>query len=120
MICNFSNVEYEGFRVGVPFSGKYKEVFNSDAVQFGGGGSVNPRIRQSAAIPHDERNQSIQVRIPPLGISVFEYRPGTAPRGDNRTAKNHRSAGSGQNAKTGGKGRGLAEALAETIAREEH
>ena len=31
VVCNFSNVEYDDFRIGVPYPGKYKEMFNSDA-----------------------------------------------------------------------------------------
>ena len=120
VICNFSNVEYDAFRVGVPLAGKYKEIFNSDDAEIGGGGSVNPRIRQSTAVPHDERKQSIQIRIPPLAVSVFAYRPGAAPRGDNRTAKNRKkSAPASSGAKTAKAGAGLARELAETIEREE-
>ena len=40
-ICNFDNIEHEKFRVGVPFEGKYKEIFNTDAKEFGGSGRVN-------------------------------------------------------------------------------
>ena len=36
VVCNFTPVEYENFRMGVPFAGKYKEIFNSNAAEFGG------------------------------------------------------------------------------------
>src|SRR5699024_6575827 len=38
VVCNFSDVTYEDYQVGVPYAGKYKEVFNSDAKNFGGEG----------------------------------------------------------------------------------
>lgn len=73
-VCNFSNVEYDDFRVGVPKAGKYKEIFNSDAVAFGGSGAVNPRVKASRPIEAHERENSIKVKIPPLGVSVFALR----------------------------------------------
>ncbi|MFW5669368.1 MAG: 1,4-alpha-glucan branching protein GlgB, partial [Acetivibrio ethanolgignens] len=43
VVCNFTPVVREKFGVGVPFAGKYKEIFNSDDVKFGGDGNTNPR-----------------------------------------------------------------------------
>ena len=43
VICNFSDVAYEEELVGVPYAGKYKEILNSDAKEYGGTGVVNPR-----------------------------------------------------------------------------
>ena len=40
VVCNFTPVSYEAFRIGVPFAGKYKEIFNSDHEKFGGAGNV--------------------------------------------------------------------------------
>lgn len=47
VVCNFSNVEYDDFRIGVPYPGKYKEMFNSDAEVYGGTGVGNPRVKMS-------------------------------------------------------------------------
>lgn len=47
VVCNFSNVEYDDFRIGVPYPGKYKEMFNSDAESYGGTGVGNPRVKMS-------------------------------------------------------------------------
>ena len=44
-ICNFSPLVYENRKIGVPFAGKYKEIFNSDQERFGGGGHTNPRVK---------------------------------------------------------------------------
>ena len=41
VVLNFTPVERRGFYVGVPKAGKYEEIFNSDAVEFGGGGLHN-------------------------------------------------------------------------------
>lgn len=87
VVCNFSNVEYDDFMIGVPYQGKYKEIFNSDAAAFGGTGVVNPRVKMSKKVECDERKNSITVKIPPLGISVFSYTRPAEKAKDNKTAK---------------------------------
>ena len=71
VVCNFSPLVYEDHRVGVPFRGKYKEIFNSDREEFGGAGNVNPRVKTSKKEPCDEREDSISIKVPPMGISIF-------------------------------------------------
>ncbi len=71
IICNFTPVVYEHFLIGVPFQGKYKEIFNSDYVRFGGQGNVNKRVKQSRHTGADGRKDSLSVVVPPLGISIF-------------------------------------------------
>ena len=73
VICNFTPVLYENFKVGVPHAGKYKEIFNSDAEVFGGSGHGNPRQKRAKAVSWDGREYSISIEVPPLGISVFKY-----------------------------------------------
>ena len=71
VVVNFSNLVYKNHKIGVPFSGKYKEILNSDDVSFGGDGNVNPRVKNSRVDECDELPDSIKVTVPPLGISVF-------------------------------------------------
>lgn len=72
VLCNFTPVSYEKFRVGVPFAGKYKEIFNSDAIEYGGTGFVNPRMKQSKKEKWDGRPNSLECRLAPLSIQIFQ------------------------------------------------
>ena len=71
VLCNFTPVSYEKFRVGVPFAGKYKEIFNSDAAEFGGGGFVNPRLKNSQKVKWDGRPNSMECKLAPLAVQIF-------------------------------------------------
>lgn len=71
VVCNFTPVAHEKFRIGVPFAGKYKEIFNSDAKPYGGTGFVNPRVKQSKRERWDGKANSIECRLAPLSIQIF-------------------------------------------------
>ncbi|MCR5431673.1 MAG: 1,4-alpha-glucan branching protein GlgB [Lachnospiraceae bacterium] len=72
---NFTPVEYNEYRQAVPFPGKYKEILSSDAVKYGGSGHVNPRTKTSEAVEKDGWQDSIVIKLPPLGMTVFTCEP---------------------------------------------
>src|SRR5882672_1068013 len=41
IVCNFTPVPREGYRIGVPCGGFWREILNSDAVEYGGSGLGN-------------------------------------------------------------------------------
>ncbi len=69
--CNFTPIPREKYRIGVPKSGQYKQVFNTDAKKYGGSGSKNT-IRKTAKKPWHGHKQSIEITIPPLGMVIFQ------------------------------------------------
>lgn len=77
IIANFTPVTRVKYKVGVNQRGKYKEIFNSDAVKYGGEGKVNSRIKNSKEEECDGKKNSIFITVPPLGISVFRFVPFT-------------------------------------------
>lgn len=77
IVCNFANVLREQYKIGVPAAGKYKELLNSDDMKFGGGGFVNPRVKQAKQEECDGREHSVKIRLAPLSISIFSCIPET-------------------------------------------
>ena len=77
VVANFANVKQE-FRVGVPYEGKYKEIFNTDAKIYGGSGTVNRNVRNTTEAEWDGKPYSIDMVSAPLSVSIFSYTPYTA------------------------------------------
>ena len=73
LICvvNFSPETWEGYRFGVPPRAQYEELFNTDAAAWGGSGAVNAKPVKTESIPSHGRQQSIALRIPPLGAVIL-------------------------------------------------
>ncbi|WP_318708991.1 1,4-alpha-glucan branching protein GlgB [Candidatus Acetatifactor stercoripullorum] len=76
VVANFAGVEQE-ITTGVPFEGKYKEIFNSDHVKYGGSGVVNGRVKKAQDVEWDDKKQSITVKLAPLSLSILEFIPYT-------------------------------------------
>ena len=98
-VCNFSPVSYDSYRVGVPFAGKYKEIFNSDSEKFGGQGVVNARAKAAIHMECDNREFSLKLKLPAYGVAVFGCTP------EKRDVKKN-SVKKGNVKKTVGKSRG--------------
>lgn len=71
VICNFTPVPRYDYRIGVPFGGFWKEVLNSDAVEYGGSGVGNLGGVEAERIPAHGRSCSLPLTLPPLGVVVF-------------------------------------------------
>ena len=62
---NFMAVARMGYRVGVPISGSYREILNSDAKIYGGSGVVNGEFHTDL-LPHQGYPCSLVLDLPPL------------------------------------------------------
>ncbi len=67
---NFTPVPRHDYRVGVPQGGAWAEIFNSDALEFGGSGLGNQGSVTSEAVPAHGRPYSLSLTLPPLA-AVF-------------------------------------------------
>lgn len=72
-VVNFTPVERPDYRVGVPQSGSYKLVLNSDEARFGGTGTKRGASYRSRKGDYDGKPYSIGYSLPAYGVAVFQY-----------------------------------------------
>jgi 1,4-alpha-glucan branching enzyme len=72
IVLNMTPTPHEGYRVGVPEAGSWKEIFNSDDKQYWGSGMSNAKAVKSEKTYWHGRENSIAVNLPPLGAVVFK------------------------------------------------
>src|SRR5487761_26056 len=73
VVCNMTPVPRYNYRIGVPRDGYYKEILNSDAVEYGGSGVGNLGGVRSKPFPMHGKDHSVNLTLPPLGLLVFKY-----------------------------------------------
>lgn len=66
VICNFTPVPRQNYRVGAPYGGQWKEILNSDATLYGGSGWGNGGGVHSTPVPLHGRTHSVTVTLPAL------------------------------------------------------
>src|SRR5690606_2913226 len=72
VICHFTPAVRHHYRVGVPYRGQWKEVFNSDDQQFGGSGVLNQGLLQTSPVKYHGRDYSVSLTLPPLAVSILK------------------------------------------------
>jgi 1,4-alpha-glucan branching enzyme len=72
VVCNFTPEVRQHYRVGVPYRGQWKEVFNSDDHTFGGSGVLNGGLMMTSPVKLHGRDYSISVTLPPLAVSILK------------------------------------------------
>jgi 1,4-alpha-glucan branching enzyme len=77
VVMNFTPIPRYNYRVGVPQKGRWREVFNSDATEFGGSGIGNLGGVESTPVPYHDQMRSILLTLPPLGAVFFKAEAGS-------------------------------------------
>ena len=72
VIGNFGVNAHRVYELGVDDPGTYKEIFNSDAKEYGGSGFINETILESASFPKHGRDNTLTLAVPPLGFTVLK------------------------------------------------
>ncbi len=67
-VCNFTPVPRHGYRVGVPETGFYRELLNSDAALYGGSNAGNAGGVWAETTPWRGRACSVSLTLPPLAV----------------------------------------------------
>jgi 1,4-alpha-glucan branching enzyme len=67
VVCNFTPVPRVGYKVGVPSGGYWKEILNSDGVEYGGSGTGNMGGAEALPEKTHGRPYSLRLTLPPLG-----------------------------------------------------
>jgi len=67
-IANFSAVPHLKYRVGLPRAGRWREVLNTDAADYGGSGVGNMGGVEAVPEPWHGRPASATITVPPLGV----------------------------------------------------
>ncbi|WP_291145783.1 1,4-alpha-glucan branching protein GlgB [Flavobacterium sp. UBA7680] len=73
VVCNFTQMVRENYRIGIPKKGQLEEIFNSDAVIYGGGGVGNGKSLKIESTPYDGRDFSVELILPPLSVTVYSF-----------------------------------------------
>ncbi|MFB4303151.1 1,4-alpha-glucan branching protein GlgB [Actinomadura sp. NTSP31] len=66
-VVNFAGNPHEDYRVGLPREGRWREVVNTDAYEYGGSGVGNLGRVEATAEPWHGLPASATLRVPPLG-----------------------------------------------------
>ncbi|MCB0584947.1 MAG: alpha amylase C-terminal domain-containing protein, partial [Phaeodactylibacter sp.] len=73
VICNFTPVVRDNYKIGLPLPGAWKEVLNSDGHAFGGSGeNLNKGALKTVQETWHGRPYNASIKLPPLGIVVLE------------------------------------------------
>ncbi|MFC4105892.1 1,4-alpha-glucan branching protein GlgB [Micromonospora zhanjiangensis] len=67
-VANFAAVPQDGYRIGLPRGGTWREVLNTDSHSYGGSGVGNLGAVHAQDVPWHGMPASAELRIPPLGV----------------------------------------------------
>ena len=72
VVCHFTPVVRESYRLGVPQPGAWRELLNSDSNHYGGSNIGNAGSAVAEPIPFHGHPYSIELTVPPLAAVIFE------------------------------------------------
>jgi 1,4-alpha-glucan branching enzyme len=76
VVCNFTPVVRQGYRIGVPEGGTYEEAINTDDTSYGGSGVRNSEGVSAEKVPAHGRQYSLSLTLPPLATIILKKATG--------------------------------------------
>jgi 1,4-alpha-glucan branching enzyme len=73
VVCNFTPQPRENYLVGVPVRGRWREIINTDAREYGGAGWGNLGAVESVPVGAHGRLESVNLTLPPLSTIVLRW-----------------------------------------------
>ncbi|RQR34391.1 1,4-alpha-glucan branching protein GlgB [Burkholderia sp. Bp9143] len=70
VVSNFTPIPRDGFRIGVPCAGRYREIINTDDTAYGGSGVANGTLHTDPIASHG-RSVSLALAVPPLATVML-------------------------------------------------
>jgi 1,4-alpha-glucan branching enzyme len=74
-VANFAAVPHEGYRLGLPYAGRWTEILNTDAEAYFGSGVGNFGGVEATDEMWHGQPASATLRVPPLGALWLRYEP---------------------------------------------
>lgn len=68
VVCNFADATRENYKIGVPYSGEYVEIFNSQSSEYEGWNIGNSEALKARQETMHGRDYSLELTLPPLGV----------------------------------------------------
>jgi len=69
--CNFTPVERHNVRVGVPYKGRYEEVWNTELETLGGTWTEGQGLIDSETVHMHQQEQSVELILPAMSVVVL-------------------------------------------------
>ena len=67
-VCNLSGARREGYRVGLPFGGRWRDALDTDWHRFGGSTPEDVRVVEADPIPWNRQEGSVALDLAPLSV----------------------------------------------------
>ena len=75
VVCNFTPTVLQGYRIGVPQAGTYRERLNTDSAYYCGSNTGTPHSAAEAeSVSWHNQPYAITITLPPLATVIFEWK----------------------------------------------